>query len=64
MYLTRLGISMFSWSPHLIQDMWAAMLEDRTWLKGFLETKLMLMKENYQIATSFCRDHGIPFYEA
>ncbi|CAG9950552.1 unnamed protein product [Clonostachys rosea f. rosea IK726] len=45
-------------------DMWAAMLEDRTWLKGFLETKLMLMKENYQIATSFCRDHGIPFYEA
>uniref|UniRef100_A0A0B7KGS8 Aminotransferase class I/classII large domain-containing protein n=2 Tax=Bionectria ochroleuca TaxID=29856 RepID=A0A0B7KGS8_BIOOC len=58
------SISMFSWSPHLIQDMWAAMLEDRTWLKGFLETKLMLMKENYQIATSFCRDHGIPFYEA
>ncbi|KAF5554088.1 plp-dependent transferase, partial [Fusarium phyllophilum] len=57
------SISIFSWSPHLVQDMWAAMFEDRQWLQAFMERKLELMTENHAIATSFLRHHGIPFYD-
>ncbi|EXA34374.1 hypothetical protein FOVG_14358 [Fusarium oxysporum f. sp. pisi HDV247] len=57
------SISIFSWSPHIIQDMWAAMLEDRQWLRTFMERKLGLMVENHNIATSFFRRHGIRFYD-
>ncbi|KAL7769986.1 hypothetical protein ACKLNR_001370 [Fusarium oxysporum f. sp. zingiberi] len=57
------SISIFSWSPHLVQDMWAAMLENRRWLQAFMERKLELMTENYAIATSFFRHHGIQYYD-
>ncbi|KAJ3548171.1 hypothetical protein NM208_g1138 [Fusarium decemcellulare] len=57
------SISIFSWSPHLLQDVWAAMLEDRQWLHAFMERKLDLMTENHNIATSFLRQHGIRFYD-
>ncbi|KAI7771383.1 hypothetical protein LZL87_014361 [Fusarium oxysporum] len=56
------SISIFSWSSHIIQDTWAAMLEDRQWLQKFTEKKLELMVENHKIATSFFHDHGIQFY--
>ncbi|KAF5701326.1 plp-dependent transferase [Fusarium mundagurra] len=56
------SISIFSWSSHIIQDTWAAMLEDRQWLQTFTEKKLELMVENHKIATSFFHDHGIQFY--
>ncbi|PCD23201.1 hypothetical protein AU210_014724 [Fusarium oxysporum f. sp. radicis-cucumerinum] len=58
------SISIFSWSPHIIQDMWAAMLKDRQWLRTFMERKLGLMVENHKIATSFFRRHGIRFYDS
>ncbi|KNG89221.1 hypothetical protein ANOM_002139 [Aspergillus nomiae NRRL 13137] len=57
------SISMFSWSPHVLQDVWAAMLEDRQRLEDFMLRKCELMAENYRIATSFFREHGISYYE-
>ncbi|CAG8429344.1 unnamed protein product [Penicillium salamii] len=58
------GISrIFSWSPHLLQDIWAAMLEDREWLEKFMTKKAELMAENYKIATSFLSDRGINYYD-
>ncbi|KAF4422063.1 PLP-dependent transferase [Fusarium acutatum] len=57
------SISIFSWSPHVVQDMWAAMLEDQQWLQSFMERKLELMVDNHKIATSFFRHHGIRFYD-
>ncbi|KAH6889398.1 pyridoxal phosphate-dependent transferase [Thelonectria olida] len=57
------SISIFSWSPHVLQDIWAAMLENKQWLNNFLRKKTQLMQENYVIATSFLRKHGIPFSE-
>lgn len=57
------SISMFSWSPHVLQDVWAAMLEDKAWLKAFHAKKEILMLENYRIATAFFREHNIRYYE-
>lgn len=55
--------SMFSWSPHVLQDVWAAMLEDRQQLERFMVKKGKLMAENYHIATSFFWERGISYYE-
>ncbi|KAE8367080.1 PLP-dependent transferase [Aspergillus caelatus] len=57
------SISMFSWSPHVLQDVWAAMLEDRQQLERFMVKKSGLMAENYHIATSFFRERGVSYYE-
>ncbi|CAG7919655.1 unnamed protein product [Penicillium olsonii] len=57
------SIGIFSWSPHLLQDIWAAMLEDREWLGRFMTKKTKLMAENYKIATSFLSGRGINYYE-
>ncbi|CAG8093623.1 unnamed protein product [Penicillium salamii] len=57
------SIGIFSWSPHLLQDIWAAMLEDREWLEKFMTKKAELMAENYKIATSFFSDRGINYYD-
>lgn len=54
---------MFSWSPHVLQDVWAAMLEDRKGLEIFMAKKSELMAENYHIATEFFRERGISYYE-
>lgn len=55
--------SVFSWSPHVLQDVWAGMLEDKQWMDTFMTKKAKLMAENYNIATSFLRDRGIRYYE-
>jgi hypothetical protein len=47
----------------VLQDVWAAMLEDEVWLEGFQAKKRTLMSENYGIATAFFRDHNISYYE-
>ncbi|KAH8898013.1 PLP-dependent transferase, partial [Thozetella sp. PMI_491] len=57
------SISIFSWSPHLLQDTWAAMLEDEQWLRDFMLKKIELTQEHYGIATSFFRRHSIHYYE-
>ncbi|RJE19305.1 hypothetical protein PHISCL_08362 [Aspergillus sclerotialis] len=57
------SIGIFSWSPHVIQDVWAAMLEDKQWMRSFMLKKSKLMAENYDIARTFFRNRGIGYYE-
>ncbi|KAG5759279.1 hypothetical protein H9Q72_012592 [Fusarium xylarioides] len=57
------SISIFSWSPHLIQDMWAAMLKDGVWLDTFIAKKQERMVENHREAASFFRKHNISYFE-
>lgn len=37
--LTWAAFSIFSWSPHILQDFWARMLEDQQWLDKFMAQK-------------------------
>ncbi|KAG9569391.1 hypothetical protein KCU71_g2259, partial [Aureobasidium melanogenum] len=57
------SISIFSWSSHILQDVWAAMLENKQWLESVMNKKTQLMKHNYEIVTSFFREHGIEYFE-
>ncbi|KAI1025290.1 hypothetical protein LB504_010024 [Fusarium proliferatum] len=57
------SISIFSWSPHLIQDVWAAMLEDKSWLADFTTKKTERMVVNHRITTSFLREHNIQYFD-
>ncbi|KAJ5378116.1 uncharacterized protein N7496_005525 [Penicillium cataractarum] len=57
------SIGIFSWSPHILQDAWAAMMENKLWLDRFMAQKRNLMVERYKTTTSFFAKHGIPFYE-
>ncbi|RAH65211.1 pyridoxal phosphate-dependent aminotransferase [Aspergillus aculeatinus CBS 121060] len=55
------SISIFSWSPHLIQDVWAAMLADKDWRTGFMHRKKQLMEEHYRLTTAFFQQNRIPY---
>ncbi|KAL4750711.1 hypothetical protein BDW72DRAFT_203716 [Aspergillus terricola var. indicus] len=57
------SIDMFSWSPHLLQDVWAGMLEDGQWMKSFMARKRELMADHYAVAARFFCKCEIPFYE-
>ncbi|KAK1704955.1 pyridoxal phosphate-dependent transferase [Colletotrichum lupini] len=57
------SISIFSWSPHLIQDVWAAMLENKPWLAAFTAEKAERMVVNHRITTSFLREHDIRYFD-
>lgn len=58
------SISQFFWSPHILQDLWAAMLKDKVWLDAFMHRKTALVEANYRIATTFLRRYNIPYFEA
>ncbi|KAI0116518.1 pyridoxal phosphate-dependent transferase [Nemania sp. FL0031] len=58
------SISMFSWSPHVIQDVWASMLEDKEWIEEFMRKKTDSMVEQHRIIASFLREHNINYYES
>lgn len=55
--------SPFSWSPHILQDVWAAMLEDDEWRHRFFSKNKRLMREQYALATTFLKEHHINYYE-
>jgi hypothetical protein len=55
---------MFSWSPHALQDIWAAMLEDKKWMDDFMRKKIALMQQNYHTATTFLRRRGLKYFGA
>ncbi|KAE8376633.1 PLP-dependent transferase [Aspergillus bertholletiae] len=57
------SISMFSWSPHILQDVWAAILDDKQGLENFMLKKGELMAQNYHVVTTFFRERGISYYE-
>lgn len=54
--------SPFSWTPYVIQDIWAGMLEDAAFRTGFAERNCELMAQSYALATSLLERHGIPYY--
>ncbi|CAG9961986.1 unnamed protein product [Clonostachys byssicola] len=49
----------FSWSPHVLQDVWAAMLEDKQWFDTMIQKKNKLMAEQYAIISSFFHARNI-----
>ncbi|SPB46670.1 unnamed protein product [Aspergillus niger] len=57
------SIGIFSWSPHVLQDAWAAMMEDKQWVERFMTQKRDLMVDRYKMITAFFSKHGIPYYE-
>ncbi|KAJ4129111.1 hypothetical protein NW768_007642 [Fusarium equiseti] len=57
------SIGAFSWTPHLVQDIWAAMLEDENWKKELHRKNIRLMAQNYGIITCFMQKHQISYYE-
>ncbi|KAL2399724.1 putative inactive 1-aminocyclopropane-1-carboxylate synthase-like protein 2 [Exophiala dermatitidis] len=57
------SIGAFSWAPHALQDVWAAMLDDHEWRKRMHKKNITLMKENYEIITKFMRERDVGYYE-
>ncbi|KAJ5404585.1 hypothetical protein N7509_004456 [Penicillium cosmopolitanum] len=57
------SIGIFSWSPHVLQDAWAAMLEDQLWLDRFMTQKKARMLNRYQTISGFLSQHGIPYFD-
>ncbi|KAL5598274.1 hypothetical protein FOBRF1_012067 [Fusarium oxysporum] len=49
----------FSWSPHILQDVWAAMLEDKQWFESMMSKKNNLMAEQYAFISSFFHERRI-----
>ncbi|PYI13134.1 PLP-dependent transferase [Aspergillus violaceofuscus CBS 115571] len=56
-------ISIFSRSPHLLQDVWAAMLADKDWRTSFMHRKKELMEEHHRLTTAFFQQNRIPYCE-
>ncbi|ETS83168.1 hypothetical protein PFICI_05044 [Pestalotiopsis fici W106-1] len=54
----------FAWSPHLVQDIWATMLNDKKWLDTFFTLNHELMAKNHSIATAFFQSHKIDYFES
>ncbi|KAH7174936.1 1-aminocyclopropane-1-carboxylate synthase [Fusarium flagelliforme] len=57
------SIGAFSWTPHLVQDIWAAMLENKEWRIELHKKNTSLMAENYGIITRFMQKRRILYYE-
>ena len=53
---------MLGWPPYILQDIWAAMLENKSYLDSFLETNQRLLAEQYAITTQFLDEQGIPYF--
>jgi len=53
----------FSWTPHLVQDIWAAMLENKEWRMELHKKNTTLTAENYGIITRFMQKRRISYYE-
>lgn len=51
--------SMLSWSPHLVQEIWAGMLENKEWRARFTSEKERLMQRRYVTTTDFLSKHGL-----
>ncbi|KAK0640776.1 pyridoxal phosphate-dependent transferase [Cercophora newfieldiana] len=52
----------FSWTPYIIQEIWARMLEDESFRSKFFEKNYRLIEESYAFTTKFLGQHGIPYY--
>jgi aspartate/methionine/tyrosine aminotransferase len=59
--VARLGP--FSWTPYIVQDIWASMLEDEEFRGRFLGKSHRLTEESYTFTTAFLDKQGIPYYK-
>ncbi|KAL2068315.1 hypothetical protein VTL71DRAFT_16413 [Oculimacula yallundae] len=57
------SLAVFSWSPYVLQDLWAKLLEDTQFLNTFITTNQRRLSENYVLATSILSSNGIKFIE-
>lgn len=53
---------MFGWVPYVVQDMWAKMLEDETFLTDFMDNNRRRLAEQSAILVSFLEQRNIPYY--
>ncbi|KAH7393513.1 pyridoxal phosphate-dependent transferase [Cadophora sp. MPI-SDFR-AT-0126] len=56
------SLAVFSWSPYVLQDIWAALLEDTEYLNWFASTNQSRLSENHSLATSFLSSHNIKYF--
>ncbi|KAK3935798.1 putative 1-aminocyclopropane-1-carboxylate synthase [Diplogelasinospora grovesii] len=54
--------SSLTWSPYIVQDLWAAMLEDEDFTSSFLKKNRTLLAEQHAIAARFLDRKRIPYY--
>lgn len=54
--------AMLGWPPYLVQDIWAAMLEDTDYTDEFLGKNRELLGESYKVVTDFLREQGVGYY--
>ncbi|EED13704.1 acc synthase, putative [Talaromyces stipitatus ATCC 10500] len=52
----------FSWVPHIVQDIWASMLEDHEWRKTFFAKNQSIMANNYALVIKFFKEQDIGFF--
>lgn len=54
--------AMLGWPPYLVQDIWAAMLEDTDYTDEFLGKNRELLGESYKVVTDFLKEQGVGYY--
>jgi hypothetical protein len=52
---------MLAWTPYLIQDVWAKMLDNREYTDNFLATNRQRLAEQYAFTTRFLDERDIPY---
>ncbi|KAG4442585.1 hypothetical protein IFR05_001915 [Cadophora sp. M221] len=57
------SLAVFSWSPYVLQDLWAKLLEDTEYLDTFIATNQRRLSENYTLATSILTSHNIEYFK-
>ncbi|PVH81594.1 putative aminotransferase class I and II family protein [Cadophora sp. DSE1049] len=57
------SLAVFSWSPYVLQDLWAALLEDKDYLSWFISTNEHRLSENHSVATSFISSHNMKYFK-
>lgn len=57
------GIAAFSWQAYLVQDMWARILEDRSFLDFFIAENQRRLAVRYKMVTSLLRGNGFTLFE-
>ncbi|KAL5319879.1 hypothetical protein ACEPPN_012937 [Leptodophora sp. 'Broadleaf-Isolate-01'] len=57
------SLAVFSWSPYVLQDLWAKLLEDTQYLNKFISTNQRRLSENYTLATSILSSHDVKYFK-
>ncbi|KAK4200973.1 putative 1-aminocyclopropane-1-carboxylate synthase [Triangularia verruculosa] len=55
--------AMLGWPPYLVQDIWAAMLENTSYTDSFLQKNQALLAESYRLVTDFLAEQGVGYFK-